>query len=128
MIVVGFIDWDGLPCPMTLATLRELLSQNFEARIHALDKRFQIGGESGPVPSHGRDRLLVTTLVVRAVIRPSQQDSLRGLLVELAAVLHGKLRVGFESGRTFRGADSSAPIVHRRGTSHPRAGPRWHRA
>lgn len=128
MVVVTSIDWDGRPCPMTLATLRALLSDEFEQRLRRLTSSFQICGDSEPCPLPPGARLLVTKLVVRAVVRPARRAALRELLEELASALGGTLRSPWRSPPTFHAADSSEPTRHQRGTHHPRAGPRWPRA
>lgn len=127
MIVIAFIDWEGLPCPMTLRTLRDLFSNRFEQRLRRLASAFEIGGDSEP-GSHASGRLLVTTLIVRVNVRRSLLAKLRALLVEIAVALGGVLRSRRRAARISAAADSSAPTARRRGRHHPPAVPRWRHA
>jgi hypothetical protein len=127
MTVIVFIDWEGSPCPMTLRTLRDLLSNRFERRLRRLASSFEISGDSEPGAGAG-GRLLVTTLIVRVVVRQSLLAKLRTLLVEIAVALGGVLRSRRRPARISAAADSSAPTARRRGRRHPPAEPRWRHA
>lgn len=128
MIIAAYIDWGGLPCPMTLATLHDVLADRFEQGLRDLTSSFAIGGESEPRHGTGSRPLLITLLTVRATVRQPQHAALRTLLTEFAEALRGTLKFRVLSSRTSHGADSSARTARRRGTPRPRAGPRSHLA
>ena len=128
MIVTAFIDWEGLPCPMTLRTFRDLFSRRFEQRLCRLTTSFEVGGDSEATLQAGGGRLLVTTLILRVAVRRSLLAKLRALLAEIAVALGGVLRSRRRPARISAAVDSSSRTARRQERPRRPAEPRWRRA